>query len=83
MSSPPGPPEWYMRYVAFLRLMVQLEFFGAILAIALALMLVVPSPYMSIVITFCLLRLLTAHLNHRWVQQAGNVQDQYMLYPFF
>lgn len=71
-----------LKYIAFLRLIVQLEFYGLLLGAALAWMAIVPKPYFSLIIAFLVLRLITAHINHRNVAAYHQVQDQYMLYPF-
>ncbi len=72
-----------LKYIAFLRLIVQLEFYGLLLGAALTWMAYVPNPYFTVIVTLLMLRVITAHINHRKLAAYHNVQDQYTLYPFF
>jgi len=72
-----------LRYLAVLKVLTILEFFGAILAMATAQVAGLTREGVICVAGFVLLRLLTAHINQRHVAVSIDAQDKYMLYPFF
>jgi hypothetical protein len=73
-----------LNYLGFMKIITILEFFGMLLGITLTYMMSqLDWRYRYTLIGFVVLRLITAHINTRYVARAINAEDQYILYPFF
>lgn len=65
-----------------MKIITVLEYYGLILALALALVLAVPANWTLAIFMFCALRVYTAHSNVNYIANSLNARDQYTLYPF-
>jgi len=72
-----------LRYLSVMKVVTVLEFLALICGIATAYVLQLNIVSKLAVTVFCILRVVTAHLNHRYVADALGATDQYMFYPFF
>ena len=70
------------RYIAVLKVLTILEFYGVILGVALLYWLTVPSPWFALIVLMLVLRLMTVHLNTRHIEIWNNVQGPYLIWPF-
>ena len=79
--------EWQWRariqYLASMKFITVLEYYGCILGITLAIWLGTAQHWILAVFVFCTLRLITAHQNANYIADSLNARDQYTLYPLF